>query len=282
MDFLVYAYSFVIGTIIGSLLGVVIDRLPKGESLVKSRSHCDHCKHKLAWYDLIPIVSFLLLGGRCRYCGKKLSLFYPLVEILTGLSFAIISLFVYGYSPLLFITDLRFFVALLYFFSIVASLIVIFFVDMKNGIIPFKVVSFAFILTILWHIVFPYLGFRPNELPFIALRLDYWMNYFYSAAGAFLFFLALFAGTKGRGIGFGDVTYVLFMGFLLGFPKIILGLYIAFIVGALVSVILIILGKKKLKKSSIPFGPFLVFGTVVSLFWGQALISQIILFLIKA
>lgn len=280
MDFLVYLYVFILGTIIGSFLNVVVDRMPKEESLVKTRSHCDHCQHKLAWFDLVPLFSYFSLRGRCRYCKVSLSFYYPLVEIITGLLFMLVVFFVFGLHPLFFITDIRLILAAVYFFCIVGALTIIFFVDLKYGIIPFTVVGFALVLSIIWYLLFPYLNFAPTELSFVALRSEYLLNYFLSGLGAFLFFLALFLGTKGRGLGFGDVVFAFLMGFLLGFPKIILAFYIAFLAGAFISLILILVGRKKLKKSSIPFGPFLVLGTIISLFWGQPLIIQILLWLL--
>jgi leader peptidase (prepilin peptidase) / N-methyltransferase len=256
MELLVYFIVFLLGCAVGSFLNVVVDRSNEGKSFVKGRSHCDHCRHKLHWFDLIPIVSFLLLWGKCRYCQATLSLYYPVVEIVTGLAFVLIAVF---YSPSL--------LAMSYFFFIISCLIVIFFVDLKFGIIPFFSVIPAVVLTFIFYL------FVPGNIPL--------SNYLLSGLGAFLFFFLLFAITKGKGMGFGDVVYAFLMGFLLGFPKVVLGFYIAFITGALISLFLVWLHKKKLKGSTIPFGPFLVAATVISMFWGDQLIEKALQFLVR-
>ena len=256
MELLVYFIVFLLGCAVGSFLNVVVDRSNEGKSFLKGRSHCDHCRHKLHWFDLIPIVSFLLLSGKCRYCKAKLSFYYPIVEIITGLSFVWISVL---YFPSL--------LTIGYFFFIISCLIVIFFADLKYGIIPFFSVIPAVALAFLWYL------FIPGNLPI--------SNYLLSGLGAFLFFFLLFAITKGKGMGFGDVVYAFLMGFLLGFPKIVLGFYTAFIAGALISLFLVWLHKKKLKGSTIPFGPFLVAATVISMFWGDQLIEKALGFLVR-
>lgn len=277
MEFLFYTYVFLVGTFIGSFLNVVIDRVPHKKSIVHGRSHCDNCGEKLKWIDLIPIVSFLVLNGKCRFCRKEISLYYPLVEALTGFWFAVVALIIFGYDTLL-LADPRYLVSAFYFLSIISSLIVIFFVDLKYGIIPFSVVAFALIVTLIWYALFPFLQFSPVELPFITVREDYFVNYLLSGIGASLSFFLLFVITKGRGLGFGDVVYVFLMGFILGFPKIILGLYFAFLTGAIISLILVLAGTKKVK-GTIPFGPFLVSGTIISLLWGQFIIDKIMFYL---
>src|SRR6266700_4789184 len=141
MSILFYLVIFIFGTAIGSFLGVVVDRLVSKESIWKGRSHCDHCRHSLQALDLIPVISFFLLCQKCRYCHKKLSSFYPLIEILTGLSFLSACLVISQQSLYLFM-QLPYQFLTLYYCSLISSLIVIFFVDFKYGIIPFKVVLF--------------------------------------------------------------------------------------------------------------------------------------------
>jgi leader peptidase (prepilin peptidase)/N-methyltransferase len=254
MEALFYSIVFVLGSAVGSFLNVVVDRSNEGKSFLSGRSHCDHCRRKLQWFDLVPIISFLLLSGKCRYCGQKLSYYYPVVEIVTGVAFVLVAS-LHFFSPL----------AIGYFFFIMSFLIIIFFADLKYGIIPFSAVLPAVVLTFLWHL------FAPGDISMV--------NHALSALGTFLFFLSLFLITRGKGMGFGDVVYAFFMGFILGFPNIILSLYIAFLTGAFISVFLVILRKKKMKGSTIPFGPFLVLGTVVSLFWGQEVINAIMAFI---
>lgn len=253
MDLLFYFFIFIFGTFIGSFLGVIIYRLPRNESIIRGRSHCDHCKKSLTPFDLIPVFSFLFLKGRCRYCKTKLSWFYPLVEIVTGTLFVLAALYVGSIT-----------VELFYYFFIISSLIVLFFIDLKHGILPFSVIVSATVVAFVYLLL---------NTPYMIL------NNLLAGLGAFLFFLLLFLGTRGRGMGFGDVIFVFFMGLFLGFPNIVVGLYIAFISGAVVSLILVALKLKKLKGGIIPFGPFLVLGTLCALFWGKVFFNFIMVYL---
>ena len=260
MEFLNLFFIFLIGTVIGSFLGVVVDRLPREESIIHGRSHCEFCKKTLRFWDLIPLFSFLFLRGKCRYCQKKLSWFYPLIELTTGILFVLVALQLgIQYQEL----HINYIVNFLYYLFIVSSLIVIFFTDLKYGIIPFFVVFPAIIVTFL-YLPMSTLNFIPNIL---------------AAIGAFLFFLALFLFTRGRGMGFGDVVYVFLMGLLLGFPNIVVGLYIGFVSGAIAAIILVILKRKKMHGDTIAFGPFLVFGTMVMLLWGSTILNLTLTFL---
>ncbi len=246
---------------------MVVDRLPKNENPFKGRSHCDNCKKTLKAIDLIPLFSYIALNGKCRYCKRRMGVYYPLVELVTGIMFALA-----GYDLWMkgiyvsFFTNIAVF-SLIYYLVLVSILIIIFFTDLKSGIIPFNTVVFGVLLTALWHLFFP------------AINTSL-LNYIFSAVGAFIVFLFLFLVTKGRGMGFGDVVYVFLMGLVLGFPKIILGMYIAFISGAVISLILIFSKKKKMRGETIPFGPFLVAGTIASLFWGDFLLSKALPYLL--
>lgn len=274
MIIIFYLLTFLFGTAIGSFLGVIVDRMVNGESILHGRSHCDHCKHKLSPLDLVPLFSFLLLKAKCRYCHKKLSWYYPLIEVVTGVSFVLASYTVFQFSTTLMANVQYYFVAV-YYCALLSSLIAIFFIDLRYGLIPFKLVIFALLITIFWYLLIPSLYFSSLEIQLLGLQTSF-LNVFLSALGAGLFFFLLFYFTKGRGMGFGDVVYAFLMGFTLGFPKVLLGLYIAFLTGAVISLLLIFLKKKKLKGSTIPFGPFLVLGTVISLLWGNMLIPQIL------
>ena len=248
---------FVLGLAVGSFLNVLIDRLPKDKSIIKGRSYCDHCKKPLRWYDLIPLLSFLILKGKCRNCHFSISFYYPMVELVTGVVFVLTFDHLRGGS-----LDI---VALAYYLFILSSLIVIFFTDLKYGIIPDKIVYPA-ILTVSIYTIF---NFQFSIF-----------NYFLSALGAFLFFLILYLVTKGRGMGFGDVKLVFILGLFLGFPKAVVAFYIAFLTGAIFGCILIVWGKKKFFGGTIPFGPYLVLGTFISLFWGEAIMYKVFRFLL--
>lgn len=235
-------FLFITGIFIGSFLNVLIDRIPKGEDFMLGRSHCDFCKKILEPLDLIPLFSFLFLKGRCRYCHKKLSWQYPVIEFISGL---ILSFF--------FLTSVNYQMMLFNYF-LFAGLLVIFVSDLKYRIIPDQIVGFLVILQL-------------AELLIISGNMT---NHIFSGIGFFLFFLLLVIITKGKGMGLGDVKYSFFMGLLLGFPKIIVAFYASFLTGAVFSLILILKGKKTMK-STVAFGPFLVFGTVVTYHYGNRL-----------
>lgn len=269
MGFLFFTLIFLLGLFVGSFLNVVVDRTAAGKSFVKGRSYCDYCKKTLKWKDLFPLISYAMQNGKCKYCHHKLSIYYPITELITGISFAYIIYFVFGFNIINSSIDFTAIAITFYLLYITSVLIIIFFIDLKYGIIPFKLVAVTTFIIFLWHILYP--GFEISTL----------LNYFLSAVVASAGFLLLFLITKGRGMGFGDVIYAFMMGAILGFPKIILGLYIAFLSGALISSILILLNKKKMKGGTISFGPFLVTGTLISLFWGEIIINKIFIYLLR-
>jgi prepilin signal peptidase PulO-like enzyme (type II secretory pathway) len=182
--------------------------------------------------------------------------------LITGLIFVLVYLFLYGDLRFM-IYDLRFFVTFGYYLFILSGLIVVFFADIKYGIIPDKIIFPAIVASLLYLFIIPNSLFSP--------RGEAGMIHILSAIGAFLFFLFLFLITKGRGMGFGDVKLVFLLGLILGFPKIVAAFYIAFLTGAILGCILILWGKKKLTGGTIPFGPFLVLGAIIAMFWGTVL-----------
>ena len=258
-----------IGLSIGSFLNVLIDRLPAEESIT-GRSHCDYCKKDLAWYDLLPILSYVYLGARCRYCEKKLSLFYPLVEVLTGVMFVfVVSL--PSFNPAVGavggIKDVTGALLTLHvgvleklaLLGIVSTAIVIFFSDLKYQIIPDSIQISLFSFSFLYLIT---KGVTPRVF----------LDQVVAAFVIMLPILLLFLATKGKAMGFGDVKLSFTMGFLLGIMGGVGALYIGFITGATIGIILIILGKKKLK-SKIAFGPFLILGVITMLFFGNDIVQ---------
>ena len=233
---------FVLGLVIGSFLNVVIYRLPRGLGFVRGRSFCPKCKHKVNWFDNVPVISFLILKGRCRFCGGKISWRYPLIELLAG------ALFYLSYlSHLSFLSYL-----------LICGLVVVFFIDLEHQIIPDEIVIPLSILFLVY-----FLMTNPQLLI---------TNYLITALISFLFLYFIFLLTKGKGMGFGDVKLAFLMGLVLGFPKIVVAFYLAFLTGAFVGVILILLSRAKLKQK-IAFGPFLVFGTIFSLLWGEKIVT---------
>jgi leader peptidase (prepilin peptidase)/N-methyltransferase len=240
-------FLFIFGTAIGSFLNVLIDRLPNERSIM-GRSHCDHCKHVLNWYDLFPLVSFILLKGKCRYCNNKIPSVIPLIELITGVSFVFIWLFL-GTAILEKVSYMVF----------IAGVIVVFFADAKYKIIPDSMHIVLIAATTGLHL------FRESSPPGLLDGL---------IAGVVVALPLLFLNliTKGKGMGFGDVK----LGFVIGYTFGILGgflvLYIGFVTGAVAGVFLIMMHRTKLKQT-IAFGPFLVLGMIVMLFWGEYIIG---------
>ena len=246
---MVQVFLLILGAAIGSFLGVVSYRLPKKESINFPPSHCSHCRHRLMWYDLIPIFSYLSLGGRCRYCKERISLTTLFIEVWSALLFV----FIYSLFPNLSVFEL------IYYLFIGSIFTIIFFTDFQYGIIPFQITFLGGIAVLIYLLA--------TFSPWVFLI------HFLSALGAFLTFLFLFLITRGKGMGFGDVILVAFMGLFLGFPYIGFALYIAFLTGALISLILVVMGSKKLRHDTIPFGPFLVIGTFTSFFYGREILE---------
>lgn len=245
MEFILYAFYFLIGSCFGSFTNVVVDRLPKRKSLIHPPSHCDHCHKRIARYDLIPVFSFLLLSGKCRYCKHKLSTRMFLVELLSGI------MCVYLLASFLPIQGFFFFIVFLIILAI--SLI-----DLQIGIIPDELLILLGALSITYLLLlYPFLFVTHLITGFIS----------------FAFFLLIFLITRERGMGFGDVKYAFFIGFLLSPATAVAAFYIAFLTGAAISIILVIGKIKKLKGSTIPFGPFLSLGFVVSLLYGEYVVA---------
>jgi len=252
--YLISVFVFVLGLCIGSFLNCYIYRLESEKSL-KGRSFCPHCKHSLSWKDLFPVFSWLFLGGKCRYCHKKISAQYPLVELATGILFLLIFKFlIFNFSNNFLISQ---FLNLAFLFYIASALIIIFIYDLKHYLIPDKVLFPAIAVALLFRLL-ENLYLMPNYLLAVLIGSG--------------FFLAIFLISKGRAMGFGDVKLAILMGILLGWPNILVALFLAFFLGAIIGLILMIFKGKGLK-SEIPFGPFLITGTFIALFWGQQLVN---------
>jgi len=256
MEILNCFFIFIFGLIIGSFLNCVIYRLETGDSFVKGRSFCPHCKRQLNWRDLIPVLSFLLLKGKCRYCHKPISWQYPLIELSTGI------LFVVNFTRfnLVNISTLEF-LNLCYLLIVSCFLIIIFVYDLKHYIIPDKIIYPAIVVAFLYQL-FRILNFEFNPLLYALL----------SAIIASGFFLLIVLISRGKWMGVGDIKLAFLMGLILGWPNILTALFLAFFIGAIIGVGLIA-GNKKTLKSELPFGPFLVTGTFIALFWGQNIIN---------
>jgi prepilin signal peptidase PulO-like enzyme (type II secretory pathway) len=240
---------FVFGLVFGSFINVLIYRLPL-DLTPNGRSYCPKCKNKISWYDNIPLLSFLFLRGKCRHCAKKISLQYPLVELISALGFVGI----YFIFRNLGVTNL------IYLFFIFVVIFPIFFIDLIHQIVPDELVYSGMIL------VFAFMLFTNNQTIFSNLFAG-----FISAA----FLLLIHLITKGKGMGLGDVKLAVFLGMFLGLGKIIPWLYLSFLTGAAVGIILI-LGRKAKFGEPIAFGPFLIIGMLGAYYWGDQLVRLFI------
>lgn len=238
-------FVFLLGACWGSFLNCLVYRWEQGKRINSGRSFCPKCRHQLGFWDLIPVASFVFLKRKCRYCGGKISWQYFLAETATG------GLFLASY--ILFHNDFTF---LVFSWPVIILLVIIFIYDLKHYIIPDRVIYSAI------GIVFFYRLFAGHE-PFF--------GFLWAALAAAGFFFCIWAVSRGRWMGFGDVKLAFFMGLFLGLPGVILALFAAFLSGAATGVILLALGRKKMQ-SQVPFGPFLVAGTFIGLFWGDKII----------
>ena len=268
MEYFVYSFIiFIAGLIVGSFLNVVIFRLENGEKIVNDRSKCLHCGHTLAWYDLFPVLSFIFLKGKCRYCNNKISWQYPIVELSTGILFIMALNFQFSISNFQSIFNFQFLIAVLYLLFIISSLIIIFVYDLKHYIIPDRVIYPAILVSGIWYLVSG--NYTKYDIPNTIYQIP---DVMFAAIVASAFFLSIVIITKGKGMGGGDIKLAFLMGLILGWPVIVFSVFLAFISGSVVGIYLMLTGKKKMK-SMIPFGPFLIFGTFVGLFWGREIVE---------
>lgn len=283
---LIYIFVFILGLLFGSFLNVVADRVINGESIVKGRSHCDSCKKTLTARDLIPVLSIIVAKFKCRYCGTKLSLYYPFSELLTGIAFVVI----FNYSNVLNQTNIYSILSLVYLLLIACFYIVLFLTDIKYRLIPNSFVIIGVITVALYTIgllVVQYVSIYSNlahdNFGQYLLKTDYFKDAVLialrglgvttlSSIGIALFFILLIVVTRGRGMGAGDATLGFLIGFVNGFPNNILAIFLGFALGSVISIVLII-ARNKTVKDTVPFGPFLIAGSVISYFWGTQILN---------
>ncbi len=242
----------ILGLLIGSFLNSVIWRISVKKSIADGRSICPKCKHELGVKDLIPVFSFVFLKGKCRYCKKGISWQYPLVELATGLIFFAISIFFFNNFPLM-----------MFLLVISGCLIVIFVYDLKHFIIP----DIVLVPAVVWSLIY-----RISEIIFITKDYSQFIYFLLAIIIPCGFFLALYLLSKGTWIGFGDVKLGILLGLILGWPNILMGLFLSYLIGGIIGTGLIILKKKKIK-SEVPFAPFLITGTMIAVFFGNRIID---------
>ena len=240
--------AFLFGSIIGSFLNVCVLRLPQKKSLLFPSSHCPHCQQPIRFYDNIPLISYLVLRGRCRFCGQPISPQYVIVELLTAL-----------FSLLLFLhySLTEYFI----YFAFFSSLVVVTFIDLKHQIIPDAISLPGIGAGFLASFVLPRITYLDSLLG-IAL------------GGGILYFVALvyYLITKTEGMGMGDVKLLAMIGAFLGSKAVVITIFLSAFLGAVVGITLMVI-KGKSRRYAIPYGPFLSIGALLSLFWGDVLLA---------
>ncbi|MDP2624823.1 MAG: prepilin peptidase [Candidatus Peregrinibacteria bacterium] len=235
---------FIAGLLLGSFLSAVIYRIHYNKpGLFTGFSICPKCNKQLGPQDLVPLFSYLIQGGKCRHCKKHISWHYPVLELSTGLLF--VAMGTAGLAPL----------GLYLFFGLI--LVFIFFYDLLYLEIPDEIMIPSIVIALL-------ATFHPETISFL--------NGFYGAAVVVLFFLLQIIISRGKWLGGGDLRIGAFIGFILGFKLTIVAVFLSYVIGSIISVFLLITGRAK-GKTMIAFGPFLVLGTLITIFYGDFLVE---------
>jgi leader peptidase (prepilin peptidase)/N-methyltransferase len=245
----IYAlFAFAFGAVVGSFLNVCIYRLPRNESVVFPPSHCPNCDYQIRWYDNVPILSYLWLRGKCRGCGQRISLQYPLVELINGL--LTLALFL-RYGP-------SFVFAVLFVFC--CAMVVVTFIDLEHQIIPDSISLSGIVLGFIASFFIPSHGWLNSLLGILA-------------GGGSLLLVAygyqLIA--KRDGMGGGDIKLLAMMGAFFGWKAILFIVFAASLMGSVIG-ISIMLAKKEDSTLAIPFGPYLASAAILYIFYGKRLI----------
>lgn len=243
---MIYIFVFIIGTLIGSFLNVCIYRIPRGESIAYPPSHCTNCGKRIKPSDLAPMLGYIFLKGRCRYCREKISIQYPLIETLTGLIFTGLY-YKYGLAPE--------FAAYCFFTSV---LIIIAMIDFKTNDVYTSTIITGGIGAMIF-IIYKILTGQP-----------YLTHLLGAAAGSGIIALIIIL-TRG-GMGWGDVEIILVCGMFIGLKLTLLTLFLSFLTGGITGVFLLCT-KKKGRKDSIPFGPYIALSSIISLIAGDVIIT---------
>jgi leader peptidase (prepilin peptidase)/N-methyltransferase len=240
---------FILGLVVGSFSNVCIYRIPRNESIIYPASHCPKCCSNILPKDNIPLLSYILLKGRCRHCKSKISIQYPIVEFLSGLIYLIIVL-VYGLS-----------IQTLIYILLSSALIIIAFIDFNEQIVPDVISLPGIVVGFLLSFFVPYISWINSALGVLV-------------GGGIILIIGLTGSLifKKEAMGGGDVKLAAMIGAFLGWRAIIISLFLGFFLGALAGIILIMTKIKK-REDAIPFGPFIVLGSFITLLWGEQIIS---------
>jgi prepilin signal peptidase PulO-like enzyme (type II secretory pathway) len=285
-----YLPLFLLGLAIGSFFNVIAFRFKEGQfifanKVVGGRSRCMHCKRTLAWYELVPLFSFLLQLGRCRSCGHRLSLEYPLVEFLAGLLLPLVAFYFFNFKRLDYLSlatgnhSFMLWGAVAIWSLIFLFLLLLSVIDYREYLIPDEIPYFLAAFGIVWVacLVFfsssggkalTFSGSFVGEYAFIfGILSNIWLNHLLGALAGALTIGAIFFLSRGRAIGFGDVILLGVLGFIFGWPDVVLILLLSFLIGAAVSVVLLIRRAKGMK-DFVPFAPFIALSSLIVFFYG--------------
>lgn len=291
MGAFLFIVSFIFGTIIGSFINVLVDRVDTKESPFRGRSFCPYCHKTLAWWEMVPVLNYFYLKGKCSSCHHKLVIQYPVVEFCTGLFFALVFWRFFRFPLInlhlflnLNLENLLLLISFFFWLYWIFVFLIISIYDFKKYLILSEVLIPAMMISLFWRI---FLGVMISIkhftfLPQINLLLGSQAYVF----GNYSYFISLILGTifsgglisllvystKEKAMGWGDTIVAIFIGIILGWPEAVIALIIAFLSGGFVSLILMAL-KKKTMKSYLPFAPFLSFGAVTVMLFGDIIIK---------
>lgn len=242
------------GLIFGSFINALVWRLHVGKSVASGRSECPYCKHELAWFDLIPLVSYFWLRGKCRSCSKHISWQYPIVELTTAILFGLLA-YHFGIGSNYALVQLSAWLIITILLIAAATF------DARYQLLPDVFTLPALGMAVILLLV-QYFGFGQHQVVWNLL----------GAAVFVAFYGLLYLGSKGKWIGQGDIILAGILGLLLVPSQLAVAVFATYVVGAVVGGILLVLNKAK-RGHHIAFGPFLVVGLYIGLFWGQAVLS---------
>lgn len=252
-----YLFISILGLVTGSFLSMLSYRLPHGLSL-GGRSYCPDCKKTIAWYYNVPLLGYLTLGGKCANCKAKISARYPLIELFSALTF-LATFYFWNHQAnswlYIFKQSLGFF-ALPLFFLLVTCFVLLTITDLEHQILPDQILVVIGVIGAVYTVMLPSPAIFYN---------------FFASVAVFSFFLFLYLVTKGRGMGFGDVKIVGAIALFLPFPDIATWLFLSFLLGSVVGIVLLVAGKLRIGKP-LAFGPFLLLGAYLTFFWGDSLL----------